>query len=438
MNLDIRTESSSAAATQRSPAGSAWPIPYYVRALALGLPAYLLAIQMWTWILFVPTSLAKAGYDFRQFYVAGLMLRTGHGQQLYDYDVEKDFQDQLMSRTQLVMPFVSPAYHALLFAPLSLFSFRTAYFLFLAVNIGALVFAFFLMRQWLSNFALIYPWLPAAMILSFLPIGATLIEGQDSVLLTTIVIAAFFLLTRNRNFMAGLVIAIALFKFQIILPTMLLFVIWRRWRFLLGFGVSAALLVSLSVWLAGITASESYIQSLFAIAGLTKNAGWALYPIDWHSMANIHGVIFSIGDGWISRFWIRIITIVLSAAVMIWTAFRGFKLTDSSRLILLAIPCSVLVGHHTYMHDLSVLVLPTLVFLDRFLLTEGQLNRERWISRAAALVFVAPAIGIVFFPQHFYVMALAVFLLLVVTVAAPANVPGICNHSQDPVAPVNA
>ena len=90
------------------------------------------------------------------------------------------------------------------------------------------------------------------------------------------------------------------------------------------------------------------------------------------------------------------------------------------RSLLLAIPCGVLVGHHTYVHDLSVLVLPVVVLLNRFLPCEAFGDRRgQWIARAAAVMFVLP-VAESFSANHFYLVSLPVFLLLV-GVAAASN-----------------
>src|SRR5436190_15037452 len=97
-----------------------WVPPYYVRGLALGVPIYFVAIHLWTWILFVPVSLAKGGYDFRQSYSAAYMLRTGHARELYDYQSQKLFQDKLVSGQGVALPFVEPAYEAWFLEPFTL------------------------------------------------------------------------------------------------------------------------------------------------------------------------------------------------------------------------------------------------------------------------------------------------------------------------------
>src|SRR5262245_35186262 len=91
-------------------------IPYYVRALAMGIPAMMLGLQISMWVFLIPAIL-DGHSDFRQLYAAAYMVRTGHAGQLYDYESQKAFQDSLVSQAEIALPFVRPAYQALLFAP---------------------------------------------------------------------------------------------------------------------------------------------------------------------------------------------------------------------------------------------------------------------------------------------------------------------------------
>src|SRR5581483_9579773 len=256
-------------AAQGLRAGQRVPVPYYVKGLALGIPPYLVAIHLWTWILIVPGALATGGYDFRQVYAAAYMIRTGHGNELYDYNAQKEFQNALVSREDVALPFVSPAYEAWVLAPLSLLPFRSAYCAFLGLNLIALWLCFALLRPWMGNLRAIYPWLPGALFLGFLPVATALIEGQDSVLLTLLLTAAFVCLIRNRNFAAGILTGMGLFKFPIVLPIALLFLLWRRWNFLFGFALAAGALAATCVWLTGVPQTKLYAETLLSVAGIT-------------------------------------------------------------------------------------------------------------------------------------------------------------------------
>ena len=398
---------------------SAADVPSRVKTIVFCVSVYLLFIHAWTWVLTTPLAL-NGRADFRQFYAAGAMVRAGEASRLYDYVTQKEFEDRLVSPEPTALPFVSPAYHALFFVPLSLLPYREAYFGFLAVNIVALGVIFALLQSWMQNLRVIYPWLPPVMFLSFMPTIMTLVQGQDSILLTALLAGSFLLLSREQDFLGGVLAGLALFKFQITLPIALLFLIWRRWRFLLGFTASAITLATFSVLVAGVAQTKLYITSLASIAGLTRPpSDLARYPITLEQMANLHGLLFGICSGWMPRTWLHVATIFLSAVVLAWTALRGFTVKPSSTLLLLAIPCSVLIGHHTYVHDLSVLLLPIIVLLNTFVPSEAVGDpRGQLINRTAAVMFVVP-IAESFSANHFFLVSLVVMgLLLSVTAAS--------------------
>jgi hypothetical protein len=395
--------------------------PYYVKACALGIPAYLMGVHLWTWVFGLMVFLGGRA-DFRQLYAAGYMVRTGHANQLYDYDAQKYFQDNLVSPAQMALPFIRPAYQALAFAPLSYLPYPRAYFAFLAINVAILSLIYVLLLPWTQSLRAIYPWLPLSLILGFLPLAAALIQGQDSVLLTAIVVSAFVLLAKGQDFAAGSLVGLGLFKFQIVIPIVLLFLVWRRWRFVAGSTGVLVILGSLSGWLVGAEQTRVYARSLFSMAGgMAPNANVLHYPIPLQTMANLHGFVFGIFGGRVPGIWVQAVTIFLSLAVLVWTVLRGRRVSNASNashLLLLAIPCSVLVSYYAFIHDLSVLLLPAVLLLNSFLPYEGRSrNIEPWINRSAAFMFVA-LLAESFFPAHFYFVTIAiVFLLAGVSVA---------------------
>src|ERR1700687_1084733 len=105
----------------------------YVADFLLGLLPLLLVLQL-QWFIFFQGAL-RGHADFRQLYAAGYMVRTGHASDLYNYAAQKNFQDTLVSREKLALPFIRPAYQAVFFAPFSLLPYRSAYLAFLSANL---------------------------------------------------------------------------------------------------------------------------------------------------------------------------------------------------------------------------------------------------------------------------------------------------------------
>ena len=399
--LKFQTASTTEAADNRA-------VPYYVKGLALGVTAYLIGIHLWTWIFMLPTFLGGRA-DFRQLYTAGYMLRSGSAMHLYDYDAQLYFQRLVVGPGEIPLPFIRPAFEALLFAPFSLLPYRSAYFLFLMVNISLLSICFRLLRVRLGNIYEVYPWLPVAMFLAFLPIAAALMQGQDSILLLTLLTVSLVLLDRSKDFVAGLLVGLGLFKLQIVIPIGVLFIVWRRWRFSSGFSIASVAMALLSIEVAGYAQARGYALSLLSIG----SGPWTLgrYPVPVQQMANLHGLIFGLTSTRMSESLVRVVTVVLSALLLGVSAVRARR-TERSDSLLLAICVSAVVSYYLLIHDLSVLFLPIVLTLNRHLPSEATADKEgRVIARAAALLFVAPML-FSYAPDHFYLVSLPMLALL--------------------------
>src|SRR5229473_4539863 len=162
----------------------------YLPDLLLGLLPILIGIQLLGWITFFPGALSHGHADFRQLYAAGYMVRTGHAGELYDIRAQQNFQDALVGNDERALPFIRPAYQALLFVPFSLLLYRTAYLVFLGVNLLLLAIALWLLRPSMRNLSRVWRGLPVFVFLVFYPMALALMQGQDSILLLTLLAAA--------------------------------------------------------------------------------------------------------------------------------------------------------------------------------------------------------------------------------------------------------
>jgi len=107
------------------------------------------------------------GVDFRNMYTAGYMVRSGHGHEIYDSSAQKRFQNERVSYADIPLPFIRPAYQAILFAPFSYLSFRWAYCAFYVFNLGVLTLCFRLLQPYIAVLARVSSYLPAMMFCFF-------------------------------------------------------------------------------------------------------------------------------------------------------------------------------------------------------------------------------------------------------------------------------
>lgn len=380
-------------------------VPKYVRVLAISIIGILVLVQAWLW----SVNVADVEDDFRCFYTAGYLVRTGDAGHLYDATTQLRLQNALISKGRRAIPFVHPPYEALLDAPFTLLNYRGAYFAFLVLNILLLGASFWLLRPRMSNLASVFPWLPLALFVTFLPVVDALMQGQDSVLLLAILAGVSVLMDRKRSVAAGCLLALGLFRFQIVLPIALLFLLWRRWRFCIGFTLSSAALFLLSVAMVGWSGVKAYSNLLLAYTHrVGSEADFSiLIRVPPIHMPNLRGLISALHHFHLPDAFLTVMTLAASLA-MLYLAAR----TPAKGSLMIAIPAATLVSYHFLVHDMSVLLLPMVVAMDKFIRFEGTSDPRRWIFRSAALLFAVPLLQIfIYYSEWFVLLALPVLLL---------------------------
>jgi hypothetical protein len=393
--------------------------------LLLGLSPILIGIQLLGCITFFPAALLHGHADFRQLYAAGYMVRTGHAGELYDIRAQQQFQDVLVGNDERALPFIRPAYQALLFVPFSVLPYRTAYLAFLGVNLLLLAIAFWILRSKMQNLARIWRGLPVIIVLVFYPIALALMQGQDSILLLLLLAAALVALEQGRERRAGILLGLGLFKMQIVIPIALLFLLWRRWRFFAGFALSAYLLALISLCVVGFAQSVAFARSLFSVG--TGLAATHQFPLRVSIMANLRGLIFGLLGSRLPSIWIQSLTIVASISVLLWAALAVPARQKAADAFVLAITASLIVSYYLFIHDLSVLLIPIAITLDRFIFpdpnsTDSNVSADTTptaLDRAAvwmsAALLVAP-MCIFLIPDQFYLVALPLCAFMVILI----------------------
>src|SRR5207245_11271748 len=117
------------------------------------------------------------------------------------------------------------------------------------------------------------------------------------------------------------------------------------------------------------------------------------------------GVVFGLFNNKLPMTWIQIVILTLSA-ICIVAAYLGGSKARRGNSLLIAILAGAAVSYHFHLHDMAILLLPILVWLDQCIpaMPHGDLHRRR-VAQFAALLFTAPVI-FCFSPDHFYLAAL--------------------------------
>jgi hypothetical protein len=347
------------------------------------------------------------------------MVRTGHAHELYDFDAQKHFQDQLVSREAVLMPFIRPPFDALVFVPLSYLSYSSAYVTFLVLSVGLLAVSVGLLRPWTGNLRTNQQLLPFAIFASFVPVASALMLGQDSILLLALLSASMLALEKELDFTAGAVAGLGLFKFHLLIPLAVLLLCWRRFRFFGGFSSVAAALALISIAVASPSQILFYAGSLLKV-GQGGNGGaqeLLRYPLPITMMASVHGLVNGLLS--VPSTHRTTITILLVVGILVWVAIAVPKMCPTRWMIPIALTTAVLASYYLFVYDLTILLLPLTVALNWSAAAVRGKNR-RLLAAACILVFLAPAC-LILWTYYFYLVSVPVFFFLLMLVRSAKN-----------------
>lgn len=341
--------------------------------LILWLLPFMLVAQVVVWCALLPAWGLRGIADFRQLYTGGYMLRTGHAKELSNWDAQRRYEDMLVPLgSEYVLPINHLPSEELLFVPLSFMSYRSAYLVFLLLN-GVLVgVSMWLLRPHMTALAERWKWFPILLFAAFYPISRAMIQGQDSIILLTLFAGALWALDRDRDLLAGLLIGAGVFKFQVAVPIVLLFLLWRRWKVFVGFAISSAAAGLISLWLIGFRGLRDYAGTLLGMSvRLNSTADMLRYGTIPVAMINLRGLETAALHNLVPPSLIQVI-VFASSVVILWLAAKR------PASLPLAITASALVSYHFLSHDASILIIPIATVLC---------CRSLWAAAIAAVLF---------------------------------------------------
>src|SRR5882762_8531307 len=310
-------------------------------------------------------SASSHGTDFPDFYSASRLLIAGHGHELYDVQVQRQFQSRYVGRVGTL--YIHPPFEAVLYLVVAWLPLNSAYTLWTVLNLAFLT---LIARKLASEVLPTWDWRLLLMAsLSFVPVLLNFLQGQDSVLLLFVTLA-FTALRSNRAFAAGCWLGLGLFKFNLVLPLALVLALQKgRNGFVRGFAVMALALAAVSAAISGWAVFAAYPRFLLH---LQEQPFAGVFP---QAMANFRGLTYVLfpNDG--SHFAIfTMAALSLSALFITLTGWQGATLVSYpnhfpanqgtfdlafGNTILFAL----LVSYHLNPHDLSLFLLPTSLLL---------------------------------------------------------------------------
>jgi len=361
--------------------------------------------------------------DLRIFLTSVELMRIGHGQDLYHFEAQKALQYRLFPESQDAgyLSYNHLAYELLAYWPLARLPYHAALMTWGAINVGFLILIAWLMRPFTTalraytGIAILF-WMVA-----FYPVLYVLGEGQDSVMSLVLIALSLWLMEREREYLAGFVLGLTLFKIHLALGiAFFVFLVPRKWRGLAGFATSSLLVTGISVGMVGRGFLSDYLRLIRQQESTTP---WGFIP--WF-MPNFRGIL----EWTLIRWWdlgtILLVLFLVSLLVVgiTWVMLRVRDTTSPLVLYSVAIPATLLVSYHLHVHDLSLAILPMLTLLNACVRRELSLGWARVliISIGAFYLFGAAA-GVV----HYLVFHAVLFifpLVLLWLVAIGSSVSG--------------
>jgi len=331
--------------------------------------------------------------DFTIFYTAGKLVAQGHGASLYNDDMQRAVEKQVsitVSRGGVILPYNHPPFEAALFVPFARLRYPVGYLIWLAINMGLALAFILLLRRHLDSFRKLPWWFYVLMVFAFPPMFIALMQGQDVVWVVFCYGMAYAALQRNSELTAGGWLALALCKFHLVLPFLFAFLVQKRMKVIAGFVAVGAALAVIGFAVVGIPESLAYPGYVWR----TDHTAAYRWAIDHRFNPNIRALILNIVRG--DSRWASGIVVIVSVLLLVGAAFawRRWALESETGWKLgfgLNIFTTLLVSYHTWVQDMTLLLLPILVALD--LLTSRQLNWKTtgvllWGS--AAVLFCSP------------------------------------------------
>lgn len=305
--------------------------------------------------------------DFRIFYTAGLILRRGQGHDLYNDDLQLKTQREfvkLPASETSPLPYNHPPFEAVLYVPFTYLPYLAAYSLWILLNLFVVEMSIYLIRPWLPALASEFPRLLFLAPLAFFPIAYALMQAQDSILELALYCLAYIAFRRRRDVRAGVFLGLGLFKFHLVLPFAFVLLLHRRWRVIGGMAISGACELAISWALVGWKGVLYYPRYAWQV---NRTSSWSIIP---RNMPNLRGLFTGWTESVAQRSELEVLLLGVSLCVLFWTSrhWRPEDLRDPDGWnagFSIAMIASFLVGYHGYNQDMSMVLLPTLLTLNR-------------------------------------------------------------------------
>jgi hypothetical protein len=351
-------------------------------------PVLILSLAGQIAVVWTQFSYIRDGYfDFILYHSAARIVADGRGEQLYDPGLQQKYQkDFRVAPSIRSLPFNHLPYELLLFLPLAQLNFSEAQTIWLALNLLLTVAMAWRWSDYVTN---VPPGLLTLMTLAFFPALTTLKMGQDSLITTSILVETFINFKQRRFTVAGGILALGIYKPQLILPFAGILLGAGYWRTVGGFVAVSVLLAVVSLFMVG----WHGLAGLLALWSPMTDRGNVVWP---ELMLNLRGLVYMTLDVFGGTGMTNIIVLIASVIVFLLTlvCWRRVGSESSNRFELqfaLATTMTALVSFHLYSYDGMLLLIPLALTLNYVLRGRLMSLRHRFFL-ALLIVFFLPLV----------------------------------------------
>jgi hypothetical protein len=301
--------------------------------------------------------------DFPIFYSNAQMVREGSASGLYDFNAENTFTSRVTDVPR--PPNNHLPYELLLFVPLTHLQFRAAYVVWTILGLAMLAGVAFTMRGFqIGRWSFVITLLT---ILAFYPEWFCLLQGQDSILLLSLFALSFWVWRRGRDDIAGFVLALGLFRPQLVFPFIFIAFLAGKWKFVRGFIPGAALVLALSTWVVGLHGMADYARVLLA-QGSQQSARVLekQWEVNLGLMTTWRGFLWVCLPRWVPPGVRTFLLLVGTFLGLGWAAKQMRKAKGKGPpafdlAFAIALATTLLVSFHSFLNDFSLMILPLLI-----------------------------------------------------------------------------
>lgn len=398
------------------------------RLRAHGLLVALALWSMYAWVIATPGLRDRngnlKGTDFLHFYTLGSLAIEHRGEALYDMGAQAALATQRAPTAAGIryLPLYPPQV-SIFFAPFARLSYPTALALWWVIS--ALIYTACSYSVWRACSNLGSYGRTVALLAAAFPGFFHLVAwGQTSALALACFTIAFLCFRKEQRFMAGISLGLLIFKPQLGLAAVIVFLSLGSWRVVSGVVVSAAVELAAGVLYYGKRPLVTWLQTLWHV----RHLGYALEPRPYqtHSLRTFWSMLIPWNSASFPLYMITAI-VVLAWTIQVWKRSKSWGLRFS--ILLLA---TVLVSPHLTVYDLVILV-PAFLLLADWLVAQEKTGSTTNMGVLLYLAYMLPLVGFLSRWTHVQVSVLAMSILAYnIWGIIRADIPSSNTHPTEP------